>query len=102
MGTISRDATKFFDKSFAYERRVFKYTGPSSYATNGDLINPESIALARIDALLGLIISNGSTQYYGWYDATAKKIKWFSATATEVSNATDLSTFVGWFEAIGK
>ena len=102
MGTISRDATRFFDKSNAYERRVFKYTGPSSYATGGDTLNPESIALGSIAALLGLLISDGSTQYYGWWDATNKKIKWFSATGTQVTNATDLSTFIGWFEAIGK
>ena len=103
MGTISRDATKtFFDKGATSERRVFQYTGPASYATGGDTLNPESIGLSRIDAMIGLTISNGSTYYWGWYDQTNKKIKFVSATATEVGNGTDLSGFTGRFEAIGK
>ena len=103
MGTISRDATRaFFDKSGNAERRTFQYTGPSSYATGGDSLTPESIAMSQISAILGLTISNGTTFYWGWWDATNKKILWVSATATEVPNATNLSGFTGRFEAIGK
>lgn len=102
MGTISRDACPIFDKSGTKERRVFQYTGPASYATGGDLLNPESISLKVIDALVGLSISNGTNVYWGYFNTSTKKILWYSATATEVTNATDLSAFTGRFEAIGR
>lgn len=103
MGTISRDATNgFFDRSGAYERRVFGYTGPSSYATGGDSLTPESIALKQIAAINGMTISNGTNVYWGYYNQTSKKILWYSATATEIPNGTDLSAFTGRFEAVGK
>lgn len=102
MGTISRDAVSMFDKSGAKERRILAYTGPSSYATGGDSLPPESIALNVIEALLGLTISDGTTVYWGYYNPTTEMILWYSATTTEVPNATDLSTFTGRFEAVGR
>lgn len=103
MGTLSFDAAKGgFDKSFAYERRVFKYTGPSSYATGGDSLTPESVRLGMIAAILGLAIWNGTAVLWGVWDATNKKVLWYSATGTQVSNLTDLSAYVGYFEVIGK
>lgn len=102
MGTISRDAVQMFDKTGAKERRIVAYTGPVSYATGGDTFNPEAIALKVIEAVVGLRISNGTNIYFGYYNPTTKKILWYSATATEITNATDLSAFVGWFEAIGR
>lgn len=103
MATISRDATKgFFDKSGAYERRVFQYTGPKSYVSGGDSLTPEELGLGMLAAVLGLVISNGTNIYFGYYNTTTKKILWYSATATEITGATDLSGFTGRFEAIGK
>lgn len=102
MGTISRDAVQMFDKSGSKERRVVAYSGPTSYTTGGDLLNPESIALKVIEALVGLSISNGTNTYSGYYNPSTKKILWYSATATEIANATDLSAFTGRFEAIGR
>ena len=60
MGTISRDAVQMQDKSATKERRILAYTGPASYATGGDTLNPESVALSKIEALVGLTISNGT------------------------------------------
>ena len=102
MGTINRSAGGFFDRSASNERRLVPYTGPSSYATGGDSLTPESLALGKMVAVLGLVISNGTTVYWGVYDYTNKKILWYSATATEVPNATDLSGFTGRFEVVGK
>lgn len=102
MGTISRDAVQMQDKSGSKERRILAYTGPASYATGGDTLNPESIGLAKIEALVGLSISNGTNVYWGYYNPSTKKILWYSATATEIANGTDLSGFTGRFEAIGK
>lgn len=102
MGTISRDAVAMFDKSGSKERRIVAYTGPSSYATGGDTFNPEAIGLSKIEAVLGLTISNGTNVYWGHFNTSTKKILWYSATATEIANATDLSGFTGRFEAIGR
>lgn len=100
MGTIAKIGP-FQDRTGNYNRRVFQYTGPSSYATGGDSLTPESIGLGRIEALLGLTISNGAAILWGWYDRTNEKIEWYSATGTEVTNATDLSAYTGVFEAVG-
>ena len=102
MATLSRDVTKgAFDKSYAYSRRVLGYTGPASYATGGDSLTPEQCQLGMIAAVLGLTISNGTNVYQGFWNATTKKILWYSATATEITNATDLSAFTGRIEVIG-
>jgi hypothetical protein len=101
MATISRDTVAMFDKSGAKERRVLAFTG-GVYATGGDSLTPESIALKVIEALVGLVISNGSAILWGFYNQTTKKILWYSATGTEVTNATDLSAYTGRFEAIGR
>ena len=100
MGTVTK-VGPFQDRSGNYSRRVFNYAGPSSYATGGDSLTPESIGLGRIEALLGLVISDGTNIYWGYYNQTTEMILWYSATGTEITNATDLSTFSGRFEAIG-
>lgn len=102
MGTINRDAYPLEDRSGANERRIVPYTGPASYATGGDSLTPQSIKLSKIGALVGLIISNGTAILWGYYNQTSQKILWYSATGTEVTNATDLSAYSGRFEAIGK
>lgn len=91
----------FQDRTGNYSRRVFQYTGPVSYATGGDSLTPEEIGLGRIEAVLGLLISNGSAVLFGYYNRTTKKILWYSATGTEVTNATDLSAYAAVLEVIG-
>lgn len=102
MATISKDAVAQFDKSGAKERRILAYTGPLSYTTGGDSLTPESISLSKIEAIVGLTISDGTNVYFGYYNVSTKKILWYSATATEIGNGTDLSGFTGRFEAIGR
>lgn len=102
MATLSRDATKgAFDRSGSYERRVYGYTGPSSYVTGGDSLTPEQCSLGFIAAVLGLRIWNGTTILWGIWDPTNKKILWYSATGTEVTNATNLSAYTGRIEVVG-
>lgn len=100
MATLTKIGQSF-DKSGSYERRIYQYTGPASYATGGDSLTPEQAALGRIEAILGLLISNGTNIYFGFYNRTTKKILWYSATATEIPNGTDLSLFTGNIEVIG-
>lgn len=102
MATLSRDVTKGgFDRSNSYSRRVLGYTGPASYATGGDSLTPEECQLGMIAAVLGLLISNGTTILWGFWNSSTKKILWYSATGTEVTNATALSAYTGRIEVIG-
>ena len=104
MATIDRNATAaFFDKGATTERRVFKYTGPTSYATGGDSLVPEELALSKISAICNKTIGNGTSVRIGWYDFTAKKILWFVPnTGAEVANGTDLSGYTARMEVIGR
>ena len=104
MATLSTDAVKGgFDKSGDYLRRHYKYTGPASYATGGDSLPPEQCRLGFIANVLGLTLSDGTSIWIGWWDATNKKIKWYVPnTGNEVAAATNLSTAVGYLEVIGK
>lgn len=99
--TLNRDAFPQPDKTDSTQRRNLTYTGPASYATGGDSLPPQSIGLGKIHAILGLVISNGTNVYWGYYNKTTQKILWYSATATEIANTTDLSGFIGAFEVIG-
>lgn len=94
--------TDFFDKSHARERRIGQLTGPTSYATGGEDLTPESIALMRIDILLFDHASNGTDLRIAQYDYTNKKVKWFDLAGAEISAATNLSTYSCRFEAVGK
>ena len=102
MATIARDTYPLFDKTHANEVRVICYTGPASYVTGGDSLTPQQISLGKIGAIVGLTISNGTNVYWGYYNTSTAKILWYSATATEITNATDLSGFTGRFIAFGK
>ena len=102
MATLSRDVTKgAFDRTGSYNRRVYGYTGPVSYTTGGDTLTPGQCALGFIAAVLGLTISDGTNIYQGFWNSTTQKILWYSATATEITNAANLSTFTGRIEVIG-
>lgn len=102
MATLSRNATfGGFDRTGSYSRRVLGYTGPTSYATGGDSLTPEECQLGKIAAVIGLTISNGTNVYTGYWNPSTKKVLWYSATATEITNATDLSAFTGRIEVIG-
>lgn len=103
MATLDTNAVKGgFDRSGEYERRLFSYTGPASYATGGDSLTPEQCRLGMIAAVLGLVISDGTNVYWGYWNPTTKKVLWYSATATEIGNGVDLSGFSGRIEVIGK
>lgn len=92
----------FYDKSHATSRRHGLYTGPSSYTTGGESITPESLALGRIDNFHVEALSNGTDLRLARYDYTNEKVKVFDLAGAEIANGTDLSTYSGRFEAIGK
>jgi len=90
------------DLSSTCRRQVADYSGPASYATGGDAIDANLVRMAKIFAILNLTISNGTTVHHGWFNADTNKIMWFVAAGTQVTNATDLSTFTGRMEFVGQ
>ena len=101
MATTNRNGKGFFDKSATHERRIVPYTGPTSYTTGGDSFTPGELSLGSIQAVENMIISNGSAILWGFWNSTTQKILWYSATGTEVTNATNLSAYTGAFEVVG-
>jgi hypothetical protein len=103
--TIDKTASAipFHDKSADRLRKTFKFSGPSSYATGGDAINPGTeLGMSQIHCWLGNIVSNGTVVLVTFYDAANKKLKYFDMAGAEISAATNLSTYSGYAEVIGR
>lgn len=95
-------ATRVQDMGATTRRPLVAYTGPASYATGGDTAVKTAAGLGKILAVLGLLISDGTLTYVGWYNPTTDAILWFDMVGAQVANAVDLSTFTGTFEIIGQ
>ena len=112
MPTFTFDASlRPSDTAGVRRRKVVKYTGPISYATGGDPIAPADVGLSVIEDISENLAYNSTTPqiYFLVYDnSTAAggpiggKIRWFTATSTEVSAATNLSAATALIEFIGR
>ena len=84
---------------------VGTYTGPASYATNGDAVSADDLGLSNIRVLtLGVAgdAANITPRLLRW-NAAQTKIMWFVPdTGAEVANATDLSAFTATLYAEGR
>src|SRR5262245_43250531 len=85
----------------ATARRAFPtYTGPTSYAAGGESGLAEACRLGFLYAVVGAIISNGTTVLFGYYNHATEKLQWFDAAGVEASG--NLSAYSGTFEVIGR
>lgn len=103
--TIDKSATAipFHDKSADRLRKTFKFTGPASYTTGGETISPANdLGMSVVHAWLGSVVSNGTVILICHYVASTGKLKYFDLTGAEISAATDLSTYIGYAEVIGR
>lgn len=103
--TIDKTASAIplHDRSSDRLRRTFKYTGPASYVTGGDPLNAGSeLGITNVHAWLGNVVSNGTVILITFYDAANKKLKYFDLAGAEIANATNLSTYSGYAEVIGR
>lgn len=93
----------FRDKTATYERRVFRWTGPASYPTGGEVTNLGNVfGLGRVPAILANPASNGTDLRLVLWDRTNSKMKWFDLAGAEIANGTDLSAYSFIGEAIGR
>lgn len=100
--TSSSRVTPFADKTASFLRRVFRWTGPASYPTGGEVINnTNTFGFGTVNAMLGGIASDGTDlRIARWNPATAK-MQWYDLAGNEIANGTDLSTYSFFGEALG-
>ena len=100
--TSTSAITPFQDKSAAFMRRIFRYTGPASYVTGGESLPLlANFGIGRVYAIVGAVASNGTATLLLFWDRTNSKILWFDMAGAQVANATDLSAYSANLEAIG-
>lgn len=93
----------FRDKTATYERRVFRWTGPSSYPTGGEAVNLTNVfGIGRVVAVLAQLATNGTDLRIAVWDRANSKMKWFDLAGAEIANGTDLSAYSFVGEAIGR
>ena len=101
---MDRSIGNYFDSSGSFIRRVARWKGPTSYATGGEAATPSLFGLGTIVAASftpALDTAGANTRVVAWNPVT-QKLQWFSAPGTEVSAATDLSSYSCQFEIIGQ
>lgn len=98
----SASAIPRHDRSADRQRKTFKFTGPASYVTGGDPVLGSETGISVVHVWLGNVVSNGTVILLTFYDAAAKKLKYFDLAGAEVANGTNLSTYSGYAEVIGR
>lgn len=103
LGTITIPDGVPADLSSTCRRQVCTYAGPSAYPTGGDAISPEDVRMGKLFALLGCVLSNGTTPLVAtWVPATETLQLFVASTGVEVANGVDVSGYSGTFEAVGQ
>ena len=77
-------------------------TGPTSYTTGGVSVNADSLGLARVFGLYGVLNSGSAYRQPVLVQATQLVQFFVPDTGAEVANGTDLSTFTGTLLITGK
>lgn len=99
MPTIDRYVSKHPLISFVNAHAALVgYTGPESYATGGDLIEPNDVKLGRIEDIWpvsGLAINGAGAIRHLMFDASSGLMIWYDNADphAEIANGTDLSGF---------
>ena len=109
MATISLTTIAEPYDAFGKRRVTFgQYTGPASYlngADDGDSFTPAEVGLGVIDLIVfenPVDTSNPQDMRAVTYNVSTSRVLWFVEAFTQVTNATDLSTFSCRFMAIGR
>jgi len=95
--------TPFRDKTAEYMRRVFRWDGPTSYPTGGEVINLlNTFGLGRIMFINPEAAYNGTDIRIARYNFTTQKMQWFDLAGAEIANGTNLSAYTFRAEALGR
>jgi hypothetical protein len=100
--TSTSQVIPFQDKSANFIRRVFRWVGPASYPTGGEVVNLGNIfGIGTVNLVLAEAAYNGSAILLTRFNVATGKMQWFDMAGVEVSNATDLSAYSFRAEALG-
>src|SRR5262245_58575268 len=104
---LDRTIGNYFDSSSSFLRRVAQWQGPSSYASGGEVVTPSTFGLGKIIAILaGQAVDATTGVRLPVYNPTTGKIAWYlydgTNGITEVTAATNLSTFKAPIEVMGQ
>lgn len=105
LGTISFTAAdRAFDVAGIRRRVIIQYSGPASYVTGGDPFAAADIKLGVIEDIPEQIVANGTpTILCIVYNNVNNTMQFFdTSTKNEVGAGTNLSAYVGRFEAVGR
>lgn len=104
LGTLNFTAAdRPFDVAGIRRRVIIQYAGPASYVTGGDPLVAADIKLGVIEDIPEQIVSNGTNILCIVYNNTAGTMQFFDTSSkAEVAAATNLSLYVGRFEAVGR
>jgi hypothetical protein len=89
------------DRTGSKTRKVGRITGPTSYATGGEVLAPSAFGLSRIEVLLFDHATDGIDLRVVRYDYANGRVKWFDFAGAEIAPATNLAAYSARFEAIG-
>lgn len=101
---LTRTIGNYFDGSNSFQRRVERWTGPTSYVTGGEIVTPSVFGLGTLLAFLPAPALNaaGTAIRTAVWNPVTNRLMWFvTNTGVEVANGTDLSTFTFQYEVIG-
>ena len=99
---LDKTVGNYFDSTNAHLVRVARWTGPASYATGGEDVSPAIFGLGKIIALLGCVITDGTTTRIGVWNIATQKLQFIVPnTNVEVAAAVNLSTFTGAIVVFG-
>lgn len=83
-------------------RQIAQVTGPASYATGGEALDPGDFRMGKVFVVLGCI-SDLTDIIQPFYNAATGKLLWFAdSSGNEVGNGADISTFAGPLEVVGQ
>ena len=107
MPTIDRTIGSYHDSSNARIRKIGLWTGPTSYATGGEVLVATDLGMGKIELLQFEDAHDGSVLRRVRLVVTTVagvltyRVKWFDYAGVELAGATNLTTFSARFEAIG-
>lgn len=100
--TSASRVTPFADKSAAFLRRVFRWAGPASYPTGGEVINVgNTFGIGTVAVVLGGVASNGTDLRIARWNPSTNKMQWYDLAGAEIANGTNLSAYSFIGEALG-
>lgn len=102
LGTATVPGIKYRDKTATYERRLFNWTGPSSYVSGGETVDTlQTFGLGSVPIVFAGPAYNGTDLRIARWNRSTKKMQWFDLAGAEIAGGVNLSAYSFQGEALG-